>query len=327
MLITGATGFIGRNLVEHYAATPYVLATYPERPQFSHPGVEWVQADLLNVADVEKITQGVDVIVQAAATTSGVGEIFQRPHYHVTSNAIMNSLLFRAAHEAKVKQLVFFSCTIMYASSERPIREADLDLNAEMHPRYFGPGWTKLYLEKMCEFYSRLGHTKFSVLRHSNVYGPHDKYDLARSHVLGATITKVRQAAEGGRVAMWGTGAEKRDFLYVGDLLEAIDALLQKQKEPCFMANVGGGQAYSVKELAEAIVKASGKQVQLEWDHSKPSINVNLPLDCRRMEEATGWRARTPLAKGLQQAYAWASSHPCFLASPPFFRYKRPVIS
>ena len=82
-------------------------------------------------------------------------------------------------------------------------------------------GNTKVYVEKMCEFFSRLGKTKHTVLRHSNMYGPHDKYDLEKSHVFGATVTKVMNSTDG-KVNVWGTGEEKRDLLYVGDLVDFI---------------------------------------------------------------------------------------------------------
>ena len=91
---------------------------------------------------------------------------------------VMNSLLFRAAFEKKVKHVIFFSCTVMLQSNNKPQTEIDYDANIELHPRYFGVGQTKLYLEKMCDFYSRIGETKYTVIRHTNIYGPHDNFIL-----------------------------------------------------------------------------------------------------------------------------------------------------
>jgi nucleoside-diphosphate-sugar epimerase len=65
----------------------------------------------------------------------------------------------------------------MYPSSEKPLKEEDFDPGRGLFPKYFGVGWTKVYLEKMCEFYSRIGRTRFMAIRHSNIYGPHDKFD------------------------------------------------------------------------------------------------------------------------------------------------------
>ncbi|HLI20074.1 MAG TPA: NAD-dependent epimerase/dehydratase family protein, partial [Stellaceae bacterium] len=216
ILICGATGFIGRNLTEHFAALGDwdVHALRWTRDEYACPGVTWHRADLRRVEDVERVVAGCDVIIQAAATTSGAKDILTRPYIHTTDNAVMNSLLLRAAYEAKVRHFVFFSCSIMYPSREKPLAEDDWDAGVPLAPNYFAAGWSKIYIEKMCEFYSRLGVTRHTVIRHSNIYGPYDKFDLERSHVFGATVTKV-MTAEDGAIQVWGSGEEARDLLYV----------------------------------------------------------------------------------------------------------------
>ena len=72
-----------------------------------------------------------------------------------------------------------------------PVKEEDVDLENGIHRAYFGGAWMKVYAEKICEFYSRLGRTSFTVIRHSNIYGPHDTFDQDKAHVFAATILKV----------------------------------------------------------------------------------------------------------------------------------------
>ena len=79
----------------------------------------------------------------------------------------------------------------MYKSSNKLIKEKDLNLNNKIYSKYFGGAWMKVYMEKMSEFFSNISKTKFTVVRHSNLYGPFDKFDLNKSHVFGASITKV----------------------------------------------------------------------------------------------------------------------------------------
>ena len=86
------------------------------------------------------------------------------------------------------------------------VREEDFDSNYPLKEKYFGAGWTKIYIEKLAQFYSSLGKTKFTIVRHSNVFGPHDKFDLQRSHMLGATITKVMSQKNSGKIVVWGDG-------------------------------------------------------------------------------------------------------------------------
>ena len=238
ILVCGATGFIGRNLVEHFVRRDdvEVHAVRFMRPEYECPGVTWHRADLRRAEEVEALLKGFDVVIQAAATTSGAKDILTRPYIHTTDNAVMNSLLLRAAYEAKVKHFVFFSCTVMHQSSETALDEEAWDANVPMAPSYFASGWTKIYIEKMCEFYARLGVTKHTVIRHSNIYGPHDKFDLERSHVFGATVTKVMTAADG-KITVWGSGEEARDLLYVDDLVDFVERAVERQSVPYALYN------------------------------------------------------------------------------------------
>lgn len=265
-------------------------------------GVRWLKADLTRREDVERALRGQDVVLQAAATTSGAKDILTTPTIHVTDNAVMNALLFRAAHERGVGHVVFFSCTVMYPQLSRPVREEDFD--GRITDNYFASGWTKAYNEKMAEFYSRLGRTKYTVVRHSNVYGPHDKYDLERSHVTGATITKV-MTATGGAITVWGNGSEARDLLYVDDLVDFVGLALRRQKDPFTLVNVGLGRSVSVRKLVETAIAVSGRKLRLEFDRSKPTIAFSLALDCSRAKELFGWRPKTFLERGLRKTVAW----------------------
>ena len=124
ILICGATGFIGRNLTEYFSKKEgyKVRAVYHLRPPVEQDGVEWIYADLNNKEDVKKVVEGVDIVLQYAATTSGAGDIVSRPYIHVTDNAVMNSLILRECYESGVGHFVFPSCTVMYQPRERLFR-------------------------------------------------------------------------------------------------------------------------------------------------------------------------------------------------------------
>ncbi len=310
LLICGATGFIGRNLVEAYAGNTnfHVVAVWHRTPPFEISGVEWRQADLTNGEDVQTCLAGVDIVIQAAATTSGSKDIVSKPHIHVTDNAVMNSLLLRTVHELGVAHFVFFSCTVMYQSSETPLAESDFDESMSLHPNYFGVGWTKVYIEKMCEFYSRQGETKFTIIRHSNIYGPYDKFDLEKSHVFGATMTKVC-TAEGGKVTVWGTGEEARDLLYVGDLVDFVRRAVVGQTTQYRLYNCGAGEAITIRRLVEMIIAAENPNLAIEHDLTKPTIKTSLFLDCSRARDELAWRPRVSLAEGIGETLIWWHAH------------------
>jgi GDP-L-fucose synthase len=305
VLICGATGFVGRNLTEQLSKRSdlEIHAVRFQRHEYACSNVIWHQADLRNPQDIEGLIKGMDVVIQAAATTSGSKDIVSRPFIHVTDNAIMNSYLFRAAFEHKVKHVIFFSCTVMYQSSEIALKESDFDANTPLHPRYFGVGNTKLYIEKMCEFYAGISDTKFTAIRHSNIYGAHDKFDLERSHVFGATVTKVMTAKD--KITVWGTGQEERDLLYADDLVNFVELAIEKQPEKYRLYNCGLGQAVSIKQLVQKIVEHSGKVLTIEHDLSQPTIKTSLFLDCSLAKRELGWEAKTSLDQGIKKTLAW----------------------
>lgn len=306
ILVCGATGFIGRNIAETFAMRDdwEIYGTYLKSIPHNNPKIKAIKADLTNRDDVNRIIEGMDIIIQAAATTSGAKDIINKPHYHVTDNAVMNSLIFRAAHEHKVSHVVFFSCTVMYPSGDKPVKETDFDTNKEMYPAYFGVGWTKVYLEKMCEFYSRMKTTKYTVIRHSNIYGPYDKFDLERSHVFGATMTKVMTAG-GRKITAWGSGEEERDLLYVSDLTDFVELSMENQKSAFELYNVGYGASISIKNLVKDIIACSGKDIKIEYDLSKPTIKTKLCLDTAKAKDSLGWSPKVSLNEGIQRTMQW----------------------
>ena len=157
----------------------------------------------------------------------------------------------------------------MYQSSDELLKETDVDENVDIFSKYYGAGNTKLYLEKMCKFYSDLGKTKFTVLRQSNIYGSYDKFDLERSHVFAATIVKVVNAVE--EVVVWGEGKEKRDLLHVEDLVSCVEKVM-KQQSQFELINVGIGEGIEISELVKKVVDIYKKDLYIRYDKTKPSF-------------------------------------------------------
>ena len=307
ILVCGATGFIGRNLAEAMLGDGdfELHAVHNKRRPFEDKRIIWHQCDLVDASQVEMLIDRVRPawIIQAAATTSGAKDIVATPEIHVTDNVVMNSYLFRAAVKFNVDHVIFFSCTVMYTSSEVSLTEADFDANKPVHPRYFGVANTKLYLEKMCEFFSGLGTTKFTAIRHSNIYGPHDKFDLDRSHFFGATITKVLTASDS--VTVWGSGEEERDLLFVSDLVDFVKKVFLFQNAQYKMFHCGSGYSQSVKSVVERIIEVSGRTVVIKHDLAKPSIKTSLSLDCSLAKKELGWSPKISLDQGIKLTIDW----------------------
>ena len=305
VLLCGATGFIGRNIAKNLSKNSKykIICTHNNSKPFRLKNIKWVKVDLRNSRQVDKITRNIDIVIQAAATTSGAKTIISRPYEHVTDNAIMNSYLLRASLENKIKHFIFFSCTVMYQSSNTPLKETDFNPRKELYSNYFGVGNTKLYIEKMCEFYSKISSTKFTCIRHSNVFGPFDKFDLNRSHFLGASITKVMNSNK--NIVVWGNGREKRDLLYIDDLVDFVKLSIKNQKEKFRIYNCGYGKSYSIEKIIKKIIKLSQKKIKIEYDLSKPTIKTSLSLNCELAKKELGWKRKTSLDVGILNTIKW----------------------
>lgn len=303
VLICGASGFIGRNLFEHLSKRNdlEVYGTYRTRRFTDNPNL--LQAELTKKEDVDRVVKGMDVVIQVAASTSGAKDIVSKPYFHVTDNVIMNALIQQSAYDHEVGQFIFTSCTNVYPVVDRPLKETDLDLNGGVYERYFGGGWMKVYIEKLCEFYSRLGKTRETVIRHSNIYGPYDKYDLEKSHVFGATITKVITADD--KVVVWGEGKEKRDLLHVSDMVSFVEMVIDKQDYDFDVFNLGLGDAISISDLVKKIIDISGRELSVEYDTSQPSIPISYELDISKVKGKFGWEAKVGLDEGIQKTIEW----------------------
>jgi len=192
----------------------------------------------------------------------------------------------------------------MYQPSDIPVKETDFDANKEIFKSYFGVGWTKVYVEKMCEFYSRIGDAKHTVIRHSNIYGPYDKYDLEKSHVFGATVTKVMDSKDG-KIIVWGSGEEERDLLYVSDLVDFVELAIAKQVNKFELLNAGYGSSIPVAELVKKIISHSGKDIKIEYDLTKPTIKTKLCLDISKAKNSLGWAPKISLDEGITKTIDW----------------------
>jgi len=306
IIICGATGFIGRNIAERFGKLfpDNVVGIWHKTPPPEIKGITWLQADLRDSAQVETLFNEGDVVIHTAATIFGAKESLARPYMNVTDNAVMGSIILRACYEKKVAQFIFPSCSIVYPQNHgKALKESD---RSEILPNspYFGNGNTKVYNEKMCEFYAGLGRTRHLVFRHSNCYGPYDKYDFDRSHMYGATISKVMQAKDDGTISVWGPGTEGRDLLYIDDLVDFVVMSLQ-QKNSFELVNLGCGYAHPVIDVVKTIIECSGKKLNIEHDLSKPHIPSQIWLDCTKAKELYGWTPKISLKEGTKKTIEW----------------------
>jgi len=296
VLVCGATGFMGRNTAETLAKRDdfEMYGTYFDSKPYDNPKIKMFRANLTKTGDVKKAVKNMDIVVQFAANCTSVSDIINRPYIHITDNVIMNSLIFREAFEQNISHVIFPSCSTMYHSSNIPLKETDFKSD-KIPKKYLACAQYKVYMEEQCKLFAELGKTKYTAMRHSNAYGPYDRFDSKNSHVLGATITKIMTAKDGDSIIVWGTGEEKRDLLYVYDIVSFIEKAIDNQKTQFELVNVGLGESISISNLVKKIIDISGKDLKIEYDSSKPTIKTKVCLNSTKAKEKFVWSPKTSL--------------------------------
>jgi GDP-L-fucose synthase len=162
---------------------------------------------------------------------------------------------------------------------------------------------------KLCQAYRRQYDCNFISAMPTNLYGPHDNFDLTSSHVVPALIRKFHDARLEGRqeVVIWGTGRPRREFLHVDDLADACLFLMNTYEDDSHV-NVGTGQDLTIEELAMMVRDVVYPDVALVFDRSKPDGSPRKLLDVSRLH-SLGWQHRIDLRTGIEQTYRWFVEH------------------
>lgn len=311
ILVCGAGGFLGNNVFNalsrrnDFGVYGTYLTNRYKRINPNNPNL--IQIDLTNKDHVDKLfkTGGFDVVIQTAANSSSSKDDVERPQIHITPNVAINNLLIATAHEQGVGQFIFPSCTIMYPSRDQPSSENDVDLNKDFSPVQSGAAWMKVFSEKLCQFYSGLGKTKFTVIRPSNIFGPQDRFDPERSHVFAATIRKVAEAKEGDKIVVWGRGKEVRDFFHISDFVRFVELVIDNQNYDFDIFNLGSEEPVSIEELVKRVIRISGKNLEIEYNPNGPTVGNKISIICSKARNKFGWKTSMNLDEGIKRTLEW----------------------
>src|SRR5262245_15568210 len=306
VLVTGAAGLIGGNLVRRLAREGAIVRATMHRtpPAVREPGVDYVACDLTRREDCREAVQGMRWVFHCAASTSGAMMSATMPMIHVTPNVVMNALLLEAAYEAGVEKFLWLSSTTGYPPSGDPVREEEF-FEREPFEKYYFTGWSKRFSEILCRMYGEKLSTRMTtiVLLPSNVYGPCDKFDFRISHVTAALIRKVVERHD--PIEVWGNGDDVRDLIYIDDFVEA--ALRAMERLSGFTAlNIGFGKGCTVKQILRTILELEDcTDAQVDFNPSKPTMIPVRRVDTSKAEQLLGFRARTDLREGLRRTIDW----------------------
>ncbi len=186
----------------------------------------------------------------------------------------------------------------------QPMKEEYL-LSGLLEPTNEAYAIAKIAGLKMCQYYNKQYGTNFISCMPTNLYGPNDNFDLETSHVMPALIRKFHEAKVENRpfVEVWGTGAPKREFLYVDDMADAC-VFLMNNYDGDTTINIGTGDEVSIGELACLIKSVTGYEGKVVFDNSRPDGTPRKLLDSIRLREL-GWKSDFDFTEAIGKTYEW----------------------
>jgi GDP-L-fucose synthase len=302
--IAGHTGMVGsavKKEFEHSGYNNLLLKIYP--------GLNLIRQ---SEVDVFFENEKPEIVIMAAAKVGGILANNTYRADFIYDNLMIEANVINAAYKNNVEKLIFLGSSCIYPKmAPQPLREESL-LSGYLEVTNEPYAIAKIAGIKLCEnFYRQYGCNFYSVMP-TNLYGPHDNFNLETSHVLPAFIRKFHEAKVNNHesVTIWGSGKPMREFLYVEDLADAIlflteniDAYDLYEKDISHI-NIGSGKDITIDDLAKLIAEIVGFEGKIIHDETKPDGTPRKLMDVSRINQL-GWKYKTELREGLTKTYKW----------------------
>jgi len=294
--VAGDRGLVGSALIRRLQREGCELVTAPRE-----------SVDLRRPDQVERWMAGTkpQAVFLAAARVGGIYANDTRPAEFIYDNLMIQSNVVEASRRAGVEKLMLLGSSCIYPRlAPQPIPEAAL-LTGPLEPTNQWYAVAKIAGIKLGQAYRRQYGCDFVSVMPTNLYGPGDNFDLMQSHVVPALMVKAHAAmrARAPAIEVWGTGAVRREFLYVDDAADGMVFLMQNYSDEAIV-NLGPGSDVPIVDLVDLICKVVGYKGGVQFDASRPDGVPRKMVDTA-FAASLGWRARTPLREGLTATYRW----------------------
>jgi len=297
VLVTGGTGMIGRQLVHLLLSQGASVTVVSLDENINLPDeVEFKKLDLTELSNCLDVCKGMDYVFNLVGVKGSPKMCQEKPASFMVPMLMFNTNMMEAARRCEVSWYLYTSTVGVYEPAEI-LREDDVwKTFPSPHDRF--AGWAKRVGELQAEAYSiQYGWDRVSIVRPANVYGPFDNFDPENAMVIPSLI---RKAYENDVISVWGDGSPIRDFIHARDVARGMMYAVQYGiTEP---VNLGSGEGYSIKEIAEIIANRFSKQIS--WDASKPQGDSRRILSMDRMN-THGFKGEVSLEDGIDETIEW----------------------
>jgi GDP-D-mannose 3',5'-epimerase len=311
VLVTGAGGFIGGNLVGELRARGYKRI----RAVDIKPIDEWYQRfeDVENLSldlnlkeNCERAAGGARDIYNLAANMGGMGFIEHNKALCMLS-VLVNTHILQSAVKAGVHRLFYSSSACVYNADKQKTYEAPSLREEDAYPAMAedGYGWEKLFSERMCRHFREDFGLQTRVARFHNVYGPWGTWYGGREKAPAAICRKVIEAKVSGKheIDVWGPGNQTRSFMYIDDCLKGIDLIMNSDiLEPI---NLGSSEAVTINQLVDMAEEIAGIKLKRNYDLTAPKGVNGRNSDNALIQKYLSWEPNTSLRIGLEKTYRW----------------------
>jgi len=316
VLVTGGGGFIGSHLVERLLehGAKVRVAGRSEKPHnliSCFEEINYVRADLSRMRNCLKVIRGMDVVFHLASKVAGIEYNFSHPAEMFKANTSLNLTMLEASRIEHVERYLCTSSTCVYPRyCKVPTLETD-GFKDDPEPTVLGYGWAKRIAELQARLYTMEYGMRIAIIRPTNAYGPRDDFSPETSHVIPSLLKKVYESND--VITVWGSGNQTRSFIYVEDLARAMIDVIEKNAiaDPI---NIGTEEEIAIKDLANLIIKLSGKDRLVKFDLSKPEGQPRKFADIAKAKGKINWRPNFTLKEGLKKTIEWYNSqylHKC----------------
>jgi len=305
--ITGSAGLVGSALISKLVKNPSnnITSFYHQKPP-TNKSITSIQGDLVNYDDCMSLLKDQDMLIHCAARTFGAEIMSKEPLSLSIPNIIMNTNLIEAAYQNGVKQVIFMGSTTAYPASDDALSENTL-FQDQPYKSYFVVGNVKRITEILGTIYSdsqlKDRAINFTSMRLTNVYGPHDKFDPKKSHVLPALLKRVVDRMDPFEV--WGDGQEVRDFIYVDDAVSAIEHVMEHSPQGTNAYNIGSGVGCTVNDIMNKLFELENFHPEINRLSDKPSMIPFRMVNVDKAKQDLGWQSSISLEEGLRKTLTW----------------------
>ncbi len=306
--VAGHLGMVGSSIVRALKSNGYKNIIIRSR----------LDLNLTNQSEVDFFfkKEKPDQVYLAAAKVGGIHANNTYPAEFIYQNLMIQANIIHAAFSYGTKKLLFLGSSCIYPKlSRQPIREEYL-LNGKLETTNEAYAISKIAGIKICESYNRQYGKRhgvdFRCVMPTNLYGPGDNYHPTNSHVIPSLIRRFHDAKINNSkfVSVWGTGFQKREFLYVDDLANACVEVMNIGKERYkkitddrqIHINVGSGKDLTIKNLAATIKNIVGFKGKIKFDTKMPDGTPRKLLHCERINKLN-WKSKVKLIDGLKITY------------------------